>query len=118
MVNQAGNVRSMSESEFNQQVDVTQKRLKTALDEVDYDLNYAVSSGVLTRNFENGAAMVCCRQPPIRQCWLTARRGRYHGDYDPLLQGRRDTRCGEYFRTLVTMQMRARAGLEFCWSDA
>jgi CyaY protein len=107
----------MTESEFNQRVDTTFERLEYALDEVDSDLDYEISGGVLTVSFDNGTVMVFSRQPPTRQLWLAARSGGYHFEYDPHLQDWRDTRSGELFRPFVAAQMRAQAGVEFGWKD-
>lgn len=110
---------TMSESEFNQQVDAIFERLEYALDEVesDADLDYEVSGGVLTVTFDNGSSMVFSRQPPTRQLWLAARSGGFHFEYDANLQDWCDTRTGQCFRPFVVSQMRDQAGIEFDWGE-
>ena len=56
--------------------------LELALDEVEEDIDYETSGGVLTVTFENGSSLIFSRQPPTHQLWLAARSGGYHFEYD------------------------------------
>ena len=52
----------MQESEFTQRIESTLEELELALDEVDQDIDYDTSGGVLTVEFENGTSMIFSRQ--------------------------------------------------------
>lgn len=107
----------MSESDFNERVDATLEQLEDALDALDSDLDYVVSGGVLTVNFENGSTMVFSRQPPTQQLWLAARSGGYHFVFDNDIDDWRDTRSGLAFRPFVVEQVREQAGIDFGWCE-
>lgn len=89
--------------------------LELALDEVDGDLDYEVTGGVLTIEFDNGTTMVFSRQPPTRQLWLAARSGGFHFAYDEAVADWRNTRDGELLRPFVVAQMRNQADVDFDW---
>ena len=52
----------MQESEFTLKVEQTLEALENALDEVEGDIDYETTGGVLTVDFENGSTMVFRRQ--------------------------------------------------------
>ena len=106
----------MTESEFNDRVDEIFEALELVLDEVEGDLDYETSGGVLTVEFENGTTMVFSRQPPSRQLWLAARSGGFHFAWDEQAQDWCDTRSGTPFRSFVVEQMREQAGVDFAWN--
>lgn len=105
----------MSESEFNELIEHTFAALEQALDEVEADLDYETSGGVLTVEFENGTKLVFSRQPPTRQLWLAARAGGFHFAYDKAANDWRDTRDEQLFRPFVVEQMRTQGGVAFDW---
>ena len=105
----------MTESHFNELIDQTFDALELALDEVDSDLDYERTGGVLTVEFENGTTMVFSRQPPTRQLWLAARSGGFHFAWDEGAGDWCNTRSGDAFRSFVIAQMREQAQLEFAW---
>ena len=105
----------MTESEFNELIDQTFSALETALDEVDADIDYETSGGVLTVVFENATRLVFSRQPPTRQLWLAARSGGFHFAFDEESGDWRDTRAGQLFRPFVVEQMQAQGGVDFAW---
>ena len=107
----------MTESAFNDLIDQTFDRLELALDEVDGDLDYDASGGVLTVEFENGTTMVFSRQPPTRQLWMAAIAGGFHFQYDEQAQDWRNTRDSTLFIPFVVEQMQAQGGIEFSWRD-
>ena len=107
----------MSESQFNDLVDATLAALEQALDGVDGGLDYEMTGGVLTVDFDNGTTMVFSRQPPTRQLWLAARSGGFHFEYDEAAADWRDTRTGELFRPFVAVQLKAQAGLQLDWGQ-
>ncbi len=51
----------MTESEFNQQVDDTLISIEEALDELDLDIDYETSGGILTITLENGSKIIINR---------------------------------------------------------
>ena len=105
----------MMESQFNDLIDQTFETLELALDEVDGDLDYEATGGVLTVEFENGTSMVFSRQPPTRQLWLAARSGGFHFAYDEDAGDWRNTRDRQLFRPFVVQQMLEQAGVSFDW---
>jgi CyaY protein len=107
--------RVLSESKFNALVDETFAALELALDEIDDDLDYETSGGVLTVVFANDTRLVFSRQPPTRQLWLAARSGGFHFAYDEAEGDWRDTRDGTLFRPFVVQQMRTQGNVDFAW---
>ncbi|CAA0126297.1 Iron-sulfur cluster assembly protein CyaY [Halioglobus japonicus] len=105
----------MTESEFNELIEQTFDALEMALDEVDADIDYETSGGVLTVIFENTTRLVFSRQPPTRQLWLAARSGGFHFAYDEEAGDWRDTRAGNRFQPFVVQQMQEQGGIHFAW---
>tara|TARA_R110002073_G_C9213440_1_gene559220 strand:- start:341 stop:661 length:321 start_codon:yes stop_codon:yes gene_type:complete len=105
----------MNESTFNELIDRTSSGLEVALDEIDADIDYETSGGVLTVEFENGSQLVFSRQPSTRQLWLAARSGGFHFAFDGAAGDWRDTRSGQVFRPFVTEQMQAQGDVCFAW---
>ncbi len=110
-----GSNRVMTESEFSELVDQTFAALEVALDQVDADLDYETSGGVLTVEFDNNTKLVFSRQPPTRQLWLAARSGGFHFAYDEAAGDWRGTRDGQLFRPFVVEQMQDQGGVAFVW---
>ncbi len=106
---------SVTESEFNEQVDATFAALEQALDATDSDLDYENSGGVLTVEFENDTTMVFSRQPATLQLWLATRSGGYHFVYDATATDWRNTRTDALFRPFVVEEISAQAGLALVW---
>jgi len=106
----------MTESEFDEAIDATFAALEQALDEVDEDLDYETTGGVLTVSFENDTRLVFSRQQPTRQLWLATRAGGFHFTWDEGADDWRDTRAGHLFRPFVEEQMRAQGGVRFEWT--
>lgn len=105
----------MNESEFNDLIDETFVALETALDQVDGDLDYEMSGGVLTVEFDNDTTLVFSRQVPTHQLWLAARSGGFHFVYDEAAEDWRGTREAQLFRPFVVEQMKMQGGVEFVW---
>ena len=106
----------MPESEFNELIDRTFAALEAALDQVDADLDYDTSGGVLTVEFDNDTKLVFSRQPPTRQSWLAARSGGFHFTYDEVAGDWRGTRDGQLFRPFVVEQMQLQGDVVFGWT--
>lgn len=105
----------MNETQFNALVDETFAALELSLDDVDADLDYETSGGVLTVVFENDTRLVFSRQPPTRQLWLAARAGGFHFSYDDAAGDWRGTRGEALFRPFVVEQMRVQGDVDFVW---
>lgn len=105
----------LSESQFNALIEETFAALEQALDEIDGDLDYETSGGVLTVAFANDTRLVFSRQPPTRQLWLAARSGGFHFAYDEAEGDWRNTRDGQLFRPFVEQQMRTQGNIDFAW---
>jgi CyaY protein len=106
---------AMTESEFSDLIDQVFHTIELQLDEIDSDMDYEASGGVLTLEFENGSTMVFSRQPPTRQLWLASRAGGFHFEYDADVDDWRNTRNQELFRPFVVQQMMEQGGIEFSW---
>ena len=91
----------MTETEFNQTVDAIFARIEDALDARDTDIDYEISAGILTLEFEDGSKIIINRQTPTQEIWVAAKSGGYHYRLD---QGAwRNTRDGsEFFNSLST----------------
>lgn len=68
----------MNESQFNQTVDDTLIAIEDALDELDLDLDYETTGGILTITFENASKIIINRQTALKQLWVAAKSGGYH----------------------------------------
>jgi iron-sulfur cluster assembly protein CyaY len=105
----------MTESEFNDEIDLTFAALEQALDQIEDGLDYENTGGVITVDFDNDTTMVFSRQPPTQQLWLAARAGGFHFAYDEAARDWRGTRDGELFRPFVVAQMRTQGDIDFAW---
>jgi CyaY protein len=105
----------MTESEFNDLIDETFETLETSLDEVEDDIDYETSGGVLTVRFDNGTSLIFSRQPPTRQLWLAARSGGFHFAWNAEAGDWCDTRDGKPLRPFVVSQMQEQGGVDFAW---
>jgi CyaY protein len=105
----------MTESEFNDEIDLTFAALEQALDQIEDGLDYENTGGVITVDFDNNTTMVFSRQPPTQQLWLAARAGGFHFAYDEAARDWRGTRDGELFRPFVVAQMRTQGDIDFAW---
>ncbi len=101
----------MQDSEFTTRYEHTLESLELALDEVDADIDYEMSAGVLTVEFETGSTMVFSRQVASHQLWLATRAGGFHFEYDEAEADWRCTRSGVVFRPFVVEQMQLEGGV-------
>lgn len=63
----------IDESQFRQAVSATIKRLGQQIDAIDTDdLDWKLTEGVLTVEFESGGVFVLSQQVPTRELWLSA----------------------------------------------
>ncbi len=73
---------SLSNSQFHDLIDVTQRNLEDIIDNGDADIDIENSAGILTLTFENQHQLIISRQEPLKQLWLADRSGGFHFDYD------------------------------------
>ena len=71
-------IKSMNESEFNQQIDDLLIEIEDAIEESGVDIDYETVAGILTLDFENGSQVIINRQVAMRQLWIAARSGGFH----------------------------------------
>ena len=102
----------MQESEFNQRIDATLEALEMALDEVDADIDYECSGGILSVEFENDSSMIFSRQAGNQQLWVASRSGGYHFAWDEAAQDWRCTRSEQLFKHFVVVEMAAQGGVK------
>ena len=91
----------MTESEFNQLIDDIIMQIEDALDELDNDIDYETSAGILNITLENNSQIIINRQISAMQLWMAAKSGGYHYNYDVKTQGWQDERSGEAFKTAL-----------------
>lgn len=85
----------MTETEFKDLVEEMIIQIEDALEELDGEIDYESSDGMLTIIMENKSQLIINRQTAAFQIWLAAKSGGYHYDYvDDHWQ---DDRTGELF---------------------
>lgn len=99
----------MTESEFTQQVDDIIMQIEDALDELDMDIDYESSAGILTIILPNQSQLIISRQIAAMQLWLAAKSGGFHFDYDAD-KGWIDERSGETFQDALNRCLSDQAG--------
>ncbi len=99
----------MTESEFNQQIDELIMQIEDALDELDMDIDYESSAGILTIILPDKSQLIISRQIAARQLWLAAKSGGFHYNYDAD-KGWLDERSGESFEEALNRCLTEQAG--------
>lgn len=99
----------MTETQFNQLIDDMIMKIEDALDELDSDIDYESSGGIVTIVMENKSQIIINRQIAAMQLWLAAKSGGYHFDYDET-KGWQDERTGELFQDTLNRCMTEQAG--------
>lgn len=87
---------AMTESEFKQLIEDIIIQIEDAIEELDNDIDYESSDGMLTIILENKSQIIINRQSAALQLWLAAKSGGYHFDYDNE-KGWQDDRSGNAF---------------------
>jgi len=72
----------MTESEFNDVIDDIIINIEEQLDDLDTQVDYETSSGILTLIMPNQSQIIINRQSANLQLWLAAKSGGYHFIYD------------------------------------
>lgn len=99
----------MNETELNQLIDDIIMQIEDALDELDNDIDYETSAGILTITMENQSQIIINRQVAAMQLWLAAKSGGFHFNYDEV-NGWRDERSGEAFNDVLDRCLTEQAG--------
>ncbi len=99
----------MTESEFTQQIDELIMSIEDALDELEMDIDYESSAGILTIILPNKSQVIISRQIAAMQLWLAAKSGGFHFNYDPE-KGWLDERSGEAFIDALNRCLTEQAG--------
>ena len=71
----------MSETMFKELVEDIIIQIEDAIEELDSDIDYESSDGILTIIMENKSQIIINRQTAALQLWLAAKSGGYHFDY-------------------------------------
>ena len=87
----------MTESEFNDVIDDILIHIEEQLDDLETDIDYETSSGILTLIMPNSSQIIINRQSANLQLWMAARSGGYHFSFDENQQQWLDTRSQESF---------------------
>ena len=94
----------MSETTFKELVEDIIIQIEDAIEELDSDIDYESSDGILTIIMKNKSQIIINRQTAALQLWLAAKSGGYHFDYVGKNVGKsveksdwQDDRSGEAF---------------------
>lgn len=70
----------MNETEFNQAADATLLAIEEAVEALqdEHDIDFEMSSGILTLTFESGSKVIINRQIATSEIWVAARSGGFH----------------------------------------
>ncbi len=68
----------MNESEFNALAEATLLSIEQQVEDADTELDFEMSSGILTLTAENGSKIIINRQVATQEIWVAARSGGYH----------------------------------------
>lgn len=73
-------VNIMNETEFNQAADATLLAIEEAVEALqdEHDIDFEMSSGILTLTFESGSKVIINRQIATSEIWVAARSGGFH----------------------------------------
>ncbi len=82
--------------------------LEASFDDVDADIDAALSAGILTLTFENNSKVIVNRQTPNREIWVAARSGGFHFRFDGASW--RDTRTNEQLESLLSRVVSSQCG--------
>ncbi|MFK5893253.1 MAG: iron donor protein CyaY [Pseudomonadota bacterium] len=103
----------MTESEFNDVIDDILINIEEQLDDLDTDVDYETSSGILTLIMPNNSQIIINRQSANLQLWMAAKSGGYHFVYDNDQQQWIDTRSQESFTDSLNRCLNEQSGESF-----
>lgn len=99
----------MTETELDQNVSEVIMQIEDALDELDNDIDFETSAGILTITLENKSQIIINRQISAMQLWLAAKSGGYHFNYNES-KGWLDDRSGETFQEVLNRCLSEQVG--------
>lgn len=73
----------MTNLDYETLADNTLLTIEESLDQLEADIDYENTGGVLTLTFENQSKIVINKQPAVEQIWIAAKAGGFHLNYDP-----------------------------------
>ncbi len=82
----------MTEFEFNDAIDDILMSIEEQLDEIDTDIDYETSSGILNLIMPNASQIIINRQSGNHQLWMAAKSGGFHFVYNDEKKQWLDTR--------------------------
>jgi len=97
---------------FEEAYEATLSQLEERLDACPADIDYDISSDILTITLADGSKLIVNRQAATRQLWLAARSGGFHYDYDAVRGTWHNDRDGSEFFTELSRLASAQAGEE------
>lgn len=101
----------MNDSEFTTLADAALKRIETALESCDADIDFAmVSSGVLEIEFPDGGKIIVNRHSAAKEIWVAARAGGFHFRWDGTYW--RDTRDNAELLAALSVHVSAQSGIK------
>lgn len=68
----------MTETEYNQLVDLTLTKIEQAIEAGDADIDFGITAGILELEFDNGSKIIVNRQSANQELWVAAKSGGYH----------------------------------------
>ncbi len=99
----------MNESEFIALADGMLKRIESALEACDADLDFsAAGTGVLEIEFDDGGKIIVNRHEAAKEIWLAARSGGFHFRWDG--QAWRDTKSGHELMKALSELISSQSG--------
>ncbi len=106
----------MTESEFNDLIDDIIISIEEQLDELDTDVDYETSSGILTLFMPNNSQIIINRQSATLQLWMAAKSGGYHFIFEKSQQQWLDTRTQISFADTLNRCLHEQSGEHFSLS--
>jgi iron-sulfur cluster assembly protein CyaY len=103
----------MTESEFNDVIDNILISIEEQLDDLDTDVDYETSSGILTLIMPNNSQIIINRQSANLQLWMAAKSGGYHFVFDDVQKQWFDTRSMESFTDSLNRCLKEQSDEDF-----
>lgn len=102
----------MTETEFNDLVDLTLDQIEERLDDAETDIDAQLGGGILTIICENRTQLIFTRQTPVKQLWLATKGGGFHFNYDEAAESWVLDSNGQRLDQFLTDAYREQAGEE------
>ena len=99
----------MTDSEFLERADAVLRRLESAVDAADADIEVTRAGNVVTLELPDASKIVVNSQAPMQQMWVAARLGAHH--YAWIEGAWRDTRDGSELFAALSRILSAQSGV-------